>query len=289
MSDDEKEANMMEPPSVDIPLNERVNDKSRRSSGASSASTSSFEDLNVIRLNNTRRRSGQSYHSDISDGPATVEVAQIKSPVIDTGSPSTAPASPRAMLAFKKSSIEEQPVLTHNSSPSMSPNLQSTRASTHSVSPKPNAKTKQATKTKTKTKPINMKGKKSKIPENRDPEDVNGIVKIDFEEIFAEPEGTYSFGTIWGATYRIFTDTKLWCYKFLSALCGVPCALCWGLHFACLSFCMIWYYQPSIRSFSIQVKPLQKVYGVLVHSFIEPCFAAAGKLFSSIKVHNSND
>jgi hypothetical protein len=46
------------------------------------------------------------------------------------------------------------------------------------VSPKPNAKAKQATKTKTKTKPINMKGKKSKIPENRDPEDVNGIVKV---------------------------------------------------------------------------------------------------------------
>lgn len=180
MSDDEKEANMMEPPSVDIPLNERVNDKSRRSSVASSASTSSFEDLNVIRLNKSRRHSGQSYHSDISsEGPATVEVGQIKSPVIDAGSSSTAPASPRAMLAFKKSSIEEHPVLTHNSSPSMSPNLQSTRASTHSVSPKPNAKATKTTKTaKTKTKPIKMKGKKNIIPENRDPEDVNGIVKV---------------------------------------------------------------------------------------------------------------
>ncbi|XP_045166085.2 caveolin-1-like [Mercenaria mercenaria] len=284
MSDDERDANMTEPPSVDIPLNDRVNDTSRRSSRASSASTSSFEDLNTLRLKNTRRHSGQSYQSDISEGPATVEVGEIRSPLIESGTSSTAPTSPHGMLAFKKSSIEEHPIHTHNTTPPASPNLQSTRASAHSVSPKPNAKG-----TKANPKPNKTKGKKGKIPENRDPEDVNGIVKIDFEEIFAEPEGTYSFGTVWGATYRIFTDSKVWCYKFLSALCGVPCALCWGLHFACLSFCMIWYYQPSIRSFSIQMKPLQKVYGVLVNSFIEPCFAAAGKLFSNIKVYNTND
>lgn len=109
--------------------------------------------------------------------------------------------------------------------------------------------------------------------------------QINFEEIFAEPEGTYSFGTIWGATYRVFTDTKLWCYKFLSALCGVPCALCWGLHFACLSFCQIWYYQPTIRSFSIQVKPCSRMFIIVLGAFVEPCLVALGKVFSSIRFH----
>ena len=113
--------------------------------------------------------------------------------------------------------------------------------------------------------------------------------QIKFEEIFAEPEGAYSFGTIWGATYRIFTDTKLWCYKFLSALCGVPCALCWGLHFACLSFCQIWYYQPSIRSFSIQVKPCATMFGILISAFVEPCMLALGRILSSIRVHVASD
>ena len=112
---------------------------------------------------------------------------------------------------------------------------------------------------------------------------------MNFEEVFAEPEGTYSFGTIWGASFRVFTDTKLWCYRFLSAACAVPCALCWGVHFACLGFSQIWVYTPTLKSFSIQIIPVAKAFSLCAKSFIAPCFEAFGKLFSGIRIHRSVD
>lgn len=178
MSDEEREGNTMEPPSVEIPLDDRVSEKSSRKS---STSTSSFEDLNTLRLKTSRRRSTQSYHSSLSErseGPPKVEVGDIKSPKTDGGDTSdTAPASPQSpkgMLAFKKSSFEEHPGSNaQNTSPSASPNLQSQRASIHSVSPKPAVKSAKA-----KSKQTKPKGAKGHNPENRDPENVNGIVKV---------------------------------------------------------------------------------------------------------------
>ena len=113
--------------------------------------------------------------------------------------------------------------------------------------------------------------------------------QIKFEEVFAEPEGTYSFGTVWGASFRVFTDTKLWCYRFLSSACAVPCALCWGVHFACLSFAQIWLYTPGFRSFRIQMRPASKVFAICANSFVAPCFEAFGRLFSSIRIHKATD
>ncbi|KAH3892474.1 caveolin-3-like [Dreissena polymorpha] len=120
--------------------------------------------------------------------------------------------------------------------------------------------------------------------EDRDPEHVNDVVKIRFEDIFAEPEGTYSFGTIWGASFKLFTDSKVWCYKFLSALCGVPCGIFWGCHFACLSFCQIWWCEPSLRSISILMRPCARLCGIFLKSFVEPLHYAVGKVFSSIRL-----
>ncbi|KAL4226700.1 Caveolin-3 [Mactra antiquata] len=262
-----READMTEPMSVEIALDDRESRKS-------STSTSSFEDLNTLRLAKGRRQSGQSYNSARSLEPATVQVEVV--PARKQSGSSIAAASPAAL---KKSSNIEEPTEPSPTKASKSKG----KGSKKDASPK-KAK---ATKTKDKKEKV-VKPKRNVVMDaDRDPGNVNGIVKIKFEEIFAEPEGAYSFGTIWGATYRVFTDSKVWCYKFMSAMCGVPCALCWGLHFACLSFCQIWCNQPTIRSFSIQVKPLQKVYVVLVESFIEPCFESLGKMFSSIRIQNT--
>ncbi|CAG2255000.1 CAV3 [Mytilus edulis] len=95
---------------------------------------------------------------------------------------------------------------------------------------------------------------------DRDPTNMNELVKVQFDDIFAEPVGTHSFDGVWTASHTVFTGTKHWCYRILSAVCALPCSFCWGLHFACLSFNYIWSIQPSLRSFSIQIGPIAKVW-----------------------------
>ena len=113
------------------------------------------------------------------------------------------------------------------------------------------------------------------------------LFQIQFEDVFAEPEGTHSFDPIWNASFSVFTRSKLWCYRILSSVCGVPCALFWGLHFACLGFAQIWIYTPSLRSFSIQVLPAARVFSMCVRWFVAPWYEACGKVFSGIRIQLS--
>uniref|UniRef100_A0A8D1U687 Caveolin n=1 Tax=Sus scrofa TaxID=9823 RepID=A0A8D1U687_PIG len=121
---------------------------------------------------------------------------------------------------------------------------------------------------------------------NRDPKHLNDdVVKIDFEDVIAEPEGTHSFDGIWKASFTTFTVTKYWFYRLLSALFGIPMALIWGIYFAILSFLHIWAVVPCIKSFLIEIQCISRVYSIYVHTFCDPLFEAIGKIFSNIHIN----
>lgn len=121
---------------------------------------------------------------------------------------------------------------------------------------------------------------------NRDPKHLNDdVVKIDFEDVIAEPEGTHSFDGIWKASFTTFTVTKYWFYRLLSALFGIPMALIWGIYFAILSFLHIWAVVPCIKSFLIEIQCISRVYSIYVHTFCDPLFEAIGKIFSNIRIN----
>ena len=46
---------------------------------------------------------------------------------------------------------------------------------------------------------------------------------------------------------QVFTLVKIWCYRITSIILALPCAVCWGLHFACLAFCQIWCCIPCLK------------------------------------------
>ncbi|XP_061496035.1 caveolin-1 isoform X1 [Rhineura floridana] len=119
---------------------------------------------------------------------------------------------------------------------------------------------------------------------NRDPKHLNDdVVKIDFEDVIAEPEGTHSFDGIWKASFTTFTVTKYWFYRLLSAIFGIPMALIWGIYFAILSFLHIWAVVPCIRSYLIEIQCIGRVYSICIHTFCDPLYEAIGKIFSSIR------
>ncbi|XP_029465439.1 caveolin-3 isoform X1 [Rhinatrema bivittatum] len=110
------------------------------------------------------------------------------------------------------------------------------------------------------------------------------LSQVDFEDVIAEPDGIHSFDGVWRTSNTVFTVTKYWCYRLLSALLGAPLALIWGFLFACLSFCHIWAVVPCVKSYLIEVQCVSRFYALCVATFCDPVFEALGKVFSGIRV-----
>ncbi|NWH64430.1 CAV3 protein, partial [Geococcyx californianus] len=120
---------------------------------------------------------------------------------------------------------------------------------------------------------------------NRDPKHINeDVVKVDFEDVIAEPVGTYSFDGVWKASYTTFTVSKYWCYRLLSAILGIPLAVIWGFLFALISFCHIWAVVPCIKSYLIEIQCVSRIYSLCIHTFCDPLFEALSKICSNIRV-----
>ncbi|NXL11251.1 CAV3 protein, partial [Mesembrinibis cayennensis] len=120
---------------------------------------------------------------------------------------------------------------------------------------------------------------------NRDPKRINeDVVKVDFEDVIAEPVGTYSFDGVWKASYTTFTVSKYWCYRLLSAILGIPLAVIWGFIFALISFCHIWAVVPCIKSYLIEIQCVSRIYSLCIHTFCDPLFEALSKICSNIRV-----
>lgn len=109
-------------------------------------------------------------------------------------------------------------------------------------------------------------------------------LQVEFEDVIAEPAGTYSFDGVWKASFTTFTVTKYWCYRLLTALVGIPLALVWGIFFAILSFIHIWAVVPCVKSYLIEIHCISRVYSICMHTFCDPLFEAMGKCFSSVRV-----
>ncbi|OCT85756.1 caveolin-3 [Xenopus laevis] len=120
---------------------------------------------------------------------------------------------------------------------------------------------------------------------DRDPKRINdSVIKVDFEDVIAEPQGTHSFDGVWKASYTTYTVTKFWCYRILSAVIGIPLSIIWGFIFALISFCYIWAAVPCVKSYQIETQCLGRTFSLCIHTFCDPLFEALGKIFGSIKV-----
>ncbi|KAK3602558.1 hypothetical protein CHS0354_021145 [Potamilus streckersoni] len=108
--------------------------------------------------------------------------------------------------------------------------------------------------------------------------------QISYEDVFAEPDGVVSLDYIWQAAFNCFKCSKNTCYKFLSTLCGVCCAFCWGCEFAVLAFHHVWCLTPCLRTFDIVMGYIQKIVGTISTCCIAPFCEACGMIFSNIKV-----
>jgi len=120
----------------------------------------------------------------------------------------------------------------------------------------------------------------------RDPHGIHHHLKVAFEDIFAEPHPSiFSFDVIWRVAFQVFTVVKLWTYRILSLIFGVPAACCWGFQFGCLAFCHIWCCYPAYRYFMTHMRMVQMFLEAIMNCCISPICLSLGKCFGSFRVH----
>ncbi|XP_064605354.1 caveolin-3-like [Liolophura sinensis] len=125
---------------------------------------------------------------------------------------------------------------------------------------------------------------------DRDPNRMNDHVKIAFTDIIGEPDpGVHSFDKIWLISFKVFSNTKLWCYRITTLILGLPLSVIWGVYFACLAFCNIWICEPCIKSFFIELNCFRRIWEIILTAFYRPCFEAMGRCLSFIKIGITKD
>ncbi|XP_055521969.1 caveolin-3-like [Leucoraja erinacea] len=118
---------------------------------------------------------------------------------------------------------------------------------------------------------------------NRDPKHLNQEM-VEFEEVTAEPEGLHSALGVWHLTHTTFTVSQYWCYRVLTALCGVPAAILWGFLFACGIFWQVWAAVPCVRCHLLGLHCLARTFPVCLRAVCDPLSLAAGGVMHSLRL-----
>jgi hypothetical protein len=121
---------------------------------------------------------------------------------------------------------------------------------------------------------------------DRDEKGIHDDVKLQFEHIFAEPDGYHSFECLWRAVFVVFTMCRKICYMILTCVFGIPIALFWGLMVAVLMFLQGWCCMPGGRAAGIICSWPAKIWAWLVRSLMDPMFRSCGLCFGAIQVHH---
>merc|ERR1712036_136774 len=88
---------------------------------------------------------------------------------------------------------------------------------------------------------------------NRDSTNVNVEIDLDFDDVLAEPAAAQGFDWAWKLAFVLFSQTKLWIYKILSAVVAVPISIMWAVVFAAITVIYIWIISPALRLLDLKL------------------------------------
>lgn len=111
---------------------------------------------------------------------------------------------------------------------------------------------------------------------DRDEKHINDTVNLNFEDVLAEPDSMHGFDPIWRSSFILFTGSRYWIYRLLSALLALPLALVWGVLFSLISIFSVWFATPILRILDIVLFYIRRVWVALVNTAIEPVAMAFG-------------
>lgn len=132
------------------------------------------------------------------------------------------------------------------------------------------------------------KAQKTIVFDDRDPFKINSNVKFEYLNLFAEPNsGTYSFNPTWSFTSRLYFNLKLYLYRLLAIVIGIPSAFIWAILFALFSVIQIWLLAPIIRLFKAIFGIFKDIWSTIIDAVFGPIFQTIAHAFRS--GYNSNN
>ncbi|KZS14543.1 Caveolin-1 [Daphnia magna] len=123
---------------------------------------------------------------------------------------------------------------------------------------------------------------------DRDEKHINDTINLNFEDILAEPDVAHGFDPIWRSAFILFTGTRFWIYRLLSAILALPLALVWGITFSLITFFSVWFATPILRIMDVFLFYIRRVWVALVQTTLEPVANAVGGCFSNVKLTHNN-
>jgi len=114
---------------------------------------------------------------------------------------------------------------------------------------------------------------------DRDEKHINDTINLNFEDVLAEPDASHGFDPIWRSAFILFTGSRYWIYRLLSALLALPLALVWGIAFSLITFVSVWLATPVLRILDVVLFYIRKVVVALMQTAVEPVASAFGACF----------
>jgi len=118
----------------------------------------------------------------------------------------------------------------------------------------------------------------------RDKRGINMEIDLDFDDVLAEPSTAHGFDPVWRLSFVLFSQTKLWVYRIISAVIAIPLSLLWAVIFSLLSVSYVWVVRPILRIVEMFLAILRRFWISLLQATLEPLCDAIGAVFGSLKL-----
>uniref|UniRef100_A0A1I7UXJ0 Caveolin n=1 Tax=Caenorhabditis tropicalis TaxID=1561998 RepID=A0A1I7UXJ0_9PELO len=118
---------------------------------------------------------------------------------------------------------------------------------------------------------------------NRDTNNINNHVQLNFEDIFGEADSQHSWDCVWRLNHTVFTATRLFIYRLVSIL-ALPFTILFAIFFGLLVSINVFIVVPLGKLLSIPGNLLAKIWNWLVHAVFDPIASAIGLIFSNFNI-----
>jgi len=119
---------------------------------------------------------------------------------------------------------------------------------------------------------------------NRDSNNVNVLIDLDFDDVLAEPRAAQGFDWVWRLAFVVFSQTKLWIYKIFAALVAVPVSILWAVVFAAITVIYVWIIAPALRLVDLSLAIIRKIVVGVLGVTVAPLSAALFSGCSKVKI-----
>merc|ERR1711936_1478443 len=120
----------------------------------------------------------------------------------------------------------------------------------------------------------------------RDKEGINIEIDLDFADVLAEPNSAHGFDPLWRLSFILFSQTKLWLYRILSALLVLPLSIVWAVIFALATIAYVWLVRPLIKIAEVCFAVIKRVWVAALGATVEPLCAAVGAVFANCRANS---